>query len=279
MFYHFIFLLDTINTAVRRMEQLTSDDTIKISEINKSYTTKKYIKEYYKKLKVSKENNVKYKNIYDCLVKEFVKKFIKDFYVMDGKFYQKSEYKLEINIPENYDSYYIKNYCDEKKKSLIKKIDNVNAIDEFDFECAYNLFVEFAKFAMDTMKTVYDNRIDCYDYIESSEHTIENTRLLENLIISVNWFNQLIPIQFEFSLLHNYKEISAIDCNDHKNRSLSITYVFCDEYEKSTTYKNVLTESLEIFFRYNITNKKEKNMDIFEFDYPEKMKELKKVWW
>ncbi|KAM0677493.1 hypothetical protein BDAP_001994 [Binucleata daphniae] len=129
---------------------------------------------------------------------------------------------------------------------------------------------------MDKIQKVHEMRSNIKNDLEFRKLLIEDTTLLENFIMSINWFNQLTDIQFEFSLLHNFEKIDPKGCNEQKNMSLFITYVFYNELEMSYTYNDVRDESINILVYEYKTNWSKTNKEIIEFETTENMQKFLK---
>lgn len=257
MLCNFIFILAKIYTTERRAEQFDIDETQQTSQQNEITTQHmKEVKEYQEKLQPYTQNNDKYASIYRDIVKEFVTKYIKDNKNQENN-KPLETYNLEINIPTNYDMNYIVDFCNEIKKTGLEQFNIIEDVYYFEFECAFNLFIEYVTFAMDSIQKVYNIRTQIQDNIEFRKSLNGDEDMIRDFITSINWLSQLTLSQFEFSLLHNFEIIDAKGCYEQKNMILSITYKFYHEYDNISFDEEIMDKAIHILYdKYkNYSNK------------------------
>ncbi|KAM0677480.1 hypothetical protein BDAP_001981 [Binucleata daphniae] len=247
MLFLIVLLLNTIYTVKKKAIINNGYEALQIDDYNKNAITDiNDCAEYYNEICFSRDNNRRFAMLYNYIVEEFVRTFTNNEF--DSIQQKDRVYKLEIVFPTNYDTNYIKNFCDEIKKNIMK----INCIKEtdlnFDFECVYNLFIEFATFATNTMETVYNIRENNKDDIEFRKALKAQKDLFEKFLFSVNWFNQISDKQFEFSLLHNFEKIESKVCTEEKNKSLLLTYDFYIETNSDEVNTDIIKKLINIIY-------------------------------
>ncbi|KAM0676896.1 hypothetical protein BDAP_002487 [Binucleata daphniae] len=174
-------LLYTAN--IETVKDETKVNKHQVNEQSKILTDK--FEEYYQHFQAVTKKNVQHKELYDAIVEAFCFKFcnVDDF--IGNIVY------MSLILPSWYDINTIERYCNRVKKENMEKKGISDDDLDFEFTCAYNMFVDTSSFIMDTFIEIHEMR-GKYEDIEKLRREIsKNTELLEKYILSVNWLTRL----------------------------------------------------------------------------------------
>ncbi|KAM0676885.1 hypothetical protein BDAP_002012 [Binucleata daphniae] len=257
MLNYFIILQATIYNAEDQIITKARKYALYVEDTNESLTGMDRMDELHKIFRASINKHEQSEINYKQLVTKFLTKFIMNPII------NQTEISFQIIILKNYKSEYIKEFCDDIKSEGYIMFGITNK--DFEFECAYNLFVEFAIFAMDTFKAIFDIRKDTNNDNEFNQILIKNSRLFEDYILAVNLPILLLGYQPQHLLLHNYKSIEVSSRYVITDPMLYITYdSHNNNYDLVSPYfLNNIRQSLFDFYKNNDFSSNEK---IFELE-------------
>lgn len=252
MFYYFIILQATIYNAEDQIITKARKYALYVEDTNESLTGMDRMDELHKIFRASINKHEQSAINYKQLVTKFLTKFIMNPII------NQTEISFQIIILKNYKSEYIKEFCDDIKSECYIMFGITNK--DFEFECAFNLFVEFAIFAMDTFKAIFDIRKDTNNDNEFNQILIKNSRLFEDYILAVNLPMLLLGYQPQHLLLHNYKSIEVSSRYVITDPMLYITYdSHNNNYDLVSPYfLNNIRQSLFDFYKNNDFSSNEK---------------------
>ncbi|KAM0679304.1 hypothetical protein BDAP_000171 [Binucleata daphniae] len=202
------------------------------------------------------ENNNAHNEIYQTIVQRFNAKHV---------MYFKTPYYFQYNIHSNYKPNDIKELCDEIGKT------NTNVRSDRYYHFYTKLFVESAQSSLNTIKTVFElhqknneNNTECRKALEA------NPALFNDFIISINWLNSLLDLDFDMCLLYNYDHINTCFDSQTNKKMLTILYLYT---LNTTEDKSIMTNIVKYIQQYYKQNDFTSNQKIIENESIQKIRE------
>ncbi|KAM0677827.1 hypothetical protein BDAP_001678 [Binucleata daphniae] len=268
MFYYFILLQTIIEAAVANINigitEMKYEDTI-----YNSLSGIKELKKYYNSFKISVEKFENHTRLYDKIVEGLKSRFISNYRRGDAKM------RFKVRILKNYKPKDYEKICDEIKRNafISEGIKKSHYNPEFQF--AYEFLIEFATFAMENFQFIHQNRQKHKDADDFRKYLIRNPQIFDNYILSVNFLMLLMGYDDRYTLLHNYKRLTATNGTIETDSILSIVYN-CHKYRYRNIEANALARLKLRMYGYYISRDFSSNQKIFELENMETQKKYLK---
>ncbi|KAM0676726.1 hypothetical protein BDAP_002736 [Binucleata daphniae] len=211
-------------------------------EYKKCKIDTKKIDDYYEKLQIITKKNRLQKALYDEIIKEY------ETYVLDlnESSVNTRGVLIKVKIKEESNINYLETTFNKIKRELLQKKEHKDTVLDSEFDYAFNLFIEIAAFAMDTLIQINDLRNKIQNNDEFRNELSKNVGLFEDYIISINWLTEIRNQKTNIALLHNFDYIYSKKNPTNGCYILEINYIFYNhdnssikKYTKFNTYSKV----------------------------------------